>query len=522
MPAREYCGDSFSASTFSQLCPSAQFRIIFQVLYIPVTIVGSILIIATISLLKRQLSTPHDCVIFAIAVVDLLIGVVIGPLHLLEAFPEFSYLINSFEWECAVFYTFHYCTDFVAFDLLTVMCVDRFVMIWKPIWHRNHIKRRTIIKTIVGILAFRAVHMSMVPVILAIGNDSTDYSIERGCARWIFPTPLYEISSTIFFIEAFLSLGLCIAVVAISSRHHQHQKKNSISVSLKTFTQSDKILKLHAIFLSSLVFVFLIMWLPGAVLTFLRVFDLYFPTYLIDLTRLVRFTNSGMNAPLYALTRKVYRLSFKFMLSTPPWRWNTLRKTLKSNEGSWVTKPSALSSNCINERRRALAGENQARSNVFGLKRVESKRLFIRALNHVWHSEKKDPINDTSKVTFDLPNNDQPTTTVQPAETNNHRGRASSVADSDFSSDADPASLVELEASKSKTRKLSSVKQQRQLSLNTADVTRPCVGVVENRSSSVLLDWLHEHTPRKMTTGLMGKLQSTSQIDVSESVSDTL
>ena len=57
-----------------------------------------------------------------------------------------------------------------------------------------------------------------------------------------------------------------------------------------------------------------------------------YPDYMEDFQRLMRFINSGVNAFLYAATRKVYRCAFKFLLTTPPWEWRELARWMLKME----------------------------------------------------------------------------------------------------------------------------------------------------------------------------------------------
>ena len=88
--------------------------------------------------------------------------------------------------------------------------------------------------------------------------------------------------------------------------------------------------KVNAILMTSLVFVFLILWLPTFVSIISEIYDNYKTNQYMtsDMTRLIRFINSGVNAFLYAATRKIYRNSFKFLLTTSPWKWRELPRWL--------------------------------------------------------------------------------------------------------------------------------------------------------------------------------------------------
>ena len=97
--------------------------------------------------------------------------------------------------------------------------------------------------------------------------------------------------------------------------------------------------KVNAILMTSLVFVFLILWLPTITL---EMYDNYkINEYLSDLNKLIFFINSGVNAFLYAVTRKIYRNSFKFLLTTSPWKWRELPRWLLKlkSKSSFSTDP---------------------------------------------------------------------------------------------------------------------------------------------------------------------------------------
>ena len=305
MSANVYCGNGPYVDTFVELCPAAQFRIIIQLLYVPVIVVGSILIMATIYLLKK-LHTPHDFVLFAIAVVDLIIGVVGCPLYLLKVFPETGLKVAAHGWFSLIFgIRFQ---DKVSFDLLTLMCIDRFIMIWKPIWYKNHVTKRAIIISMSGVFVVSAIENIVVVVLNFTASSET---------LWYFAILL----CLLFCLEIVISCGLCIKAVIVALSRHSKRKMSALP-----YGEYARV-KFNVIIMSSLVFLFLVLWLPTLISVVAWLIDSSFmdihPIF-PDLAFTIRFINSGLNAFVYAATRPIYRTSFKFLLTTPPWKWREL------------------------------------------------------------------------------------------------------------------------------------------------------------------------------------------------------
>ena len=306
MSANVYCGNGPYVDTFVELCPAAQFRIIIQLLYVPVIVVGSILIMATIYLLKK-LHTPHDFVLFAIAVVDLIIGVVGCPLYLLKMFPETAILVETNEFCEVLILGVRDIVDIVSFDLLTLMCIDRFIMIWKPIWYKNHVTKRAIIISISGVFVVSAIEYIVFVVLSFTASSET----------------LWYLSAVylLFCLEIVISCGLCIKAVIVALSRHSKRKMSPLP-----YGEYARV-KFNVIIMSSLVFLFLVLWLPTLIHAVAWLIDgsnsNIHPIF-NDLTFTIRFINSGVNAFVYAATRPVYRTSFKFLLTTPPWKWREL------------------------------------------------------------------------------------------------------------------------------------------------------------------------------------------------------
>ena len=286
-------------------------------------VVGSILIMATIYLLKK-LHTPHDFVLFAIAVVDLVIGVVTCPLYLLKVVPETFLIVGAHRWPCILISGMRVIIDNASFDLLTLMCIDRFLMIWKPIWYKTHVTKRVIVMSILGVLVFRAITFILFIILNFIGHQDIEWSSET-CKEYNFASNhLAYVINGLFVVSFVISCGLCIKAVIIALGRHSKRK-----VSASDYGEYARV-KLNVILMSSLIFIFWILRIP----TLASIISLHMTPdsrlthicLLNDLSRAILFINSGVNALVYATTRRVYRTSFKFLLTTPPWKWRDLPK----------------------------------------------------------------------------------------------------------------------------------------------------------------------------------------------------
>ena len=125
----------------------------------------------------------------------------------------------------------------------------------------------------------------------------------------------------LFCLEIVISCGLCIKAVIVALSRHSKRKMSPL-----LYGEYARV-KFNVIIMSSLVFLFLVLWLPTLISVVAWLIDSSFmdihPIF-PDLAFTIRFINSGVNAFVYAATRPVYRTSFKFLLTTPPWKWREL------------------------------------------------------------------------------------------------------------------------------------------------------------------------------------------------------
>jgi len=318
--ANYYCNEHYlHAATFSELCSAAQFRIIIQLLYIPVIAVGSILIVAAI-VIEKELHTSHHFVLLAIAVTDFFIGVVVCPVYMLKVFPETVASVGSNKWSCLLIHIFQITMDSLSFDLFTLMCVERFLKIWKPIWGIAHLKNpKNILIAIVGIIAFRLALCVLFICLNAVGTESEEEWSVKICLGHSQTRPKWRniMGGAIFYIEILVSYSMCVAVVVLVA--HRYRQRRLSKKARKAYVKA----KVRSTIMLSLMFVFLVLWLPSCVS--LISYELNHVTgeasMYIDVSLVVRFINSGVNVFLYALTDHLYRDSFKLLLTTPPWRF---------------------------------------------------------------------------------------------------------------------------------------------------------------------------------------------------------
>ena len=324
MSAKIYCGDNFEADSFSDLCPVAQFRIIIQLLYVPVIVTGSVLIMAAIYF-EKKLHTPHDFILFAIAVVDLIIGVVECPLHMLKLFPETGFSVGSRRWACVAILCFRIGLYSLAFDFLTLLCVDRFLKISKSIWYMKHVTRRVAVRNIAGMTAFRLGQTILLTGLNVNGCGEDDWSAMK-CFEYNHIALCHQNFAWVFrallVLEMFLSCVLCLHVSVVALRRYKTRHQSDGEYSKYAHA------KYTAIFISTLMFLFLILWLPTIVGIMVSPSAIKIDNHLMyDINLLICFLNSGVNVFIYSFTRPVYRKSFKFLLTTAPWEWPALHRT---------------------------------------------------------------------------------------------------------------------------------------------------------------------------------------------------
>ena len=300
-----------------------------QIVFDVANFAGNVCILVTIGLLK-ELHTTHDAILAAIAVNDLCLGLLV-PLHILDDIPD-TFYFRSTKVSCVMWYQHSYTFTAVELTLLTLLCLDKLVTINLPLWYREHINTKRMLCAITCVCGYH--------VIVAIAANIDEFyfmDIEwkgpKSCSmgnvypKWFFILQKSQESAEIMF-----SVCMCIQVSVVVIRTHKNileRTRTNNGCSAHLALREDRSRIVHAKIMSALTFIFIILWIPHIVL--LLNVDRWPKNKLslaVHLTRLARMLNSVLNAPVYAMSREVYRKAFSYILTTPPHRWKYLQRWL--------------------------------------------------------------------------------------------------------------------------------------------------------------------------------------------------
>ena len=321
----------FNATNFEELSACSQIGIIVRIMLVLVISVGNTLILATIWFVKKH-HTPHGYILFANALLDVFIGVVACPMEMATMFPEFKPSLGIHTSGCVLVYNTVMLTGMLSFDVMTLLCFDRCLSIWQPIWYRVNVKKRGMILTVIGLFVL---HIALLSAAIGSSILMGDYSgfvwAGKSCSqrrdrepRWI------QIVLWCFLLtEMVLSFGLSIMVAILSINN----RKNVITDVRNVYLKTNKKLYVKLVLMS----LFLLLWMPTLVVYLLNIFGEKPSECAFSVTRVIRFANSGVNAPIFAISREDFRTAFVFLLTSPPWKWRQLATWLNRH---YQQKPS--------------------------------------------------------------------------------------------------------------------------------------------------------------------------------------
>ncbi|XP_041832656.1 trace amine-associated receptor 1-like [Melanotaenia boesemani] len=264
-----------------------------------VTACGNLLVIISIIYFK-QLHTPSNCLIFSLAVVDLLVGIVVFPFSM-------SYPLSS-----CLYYRDLFCKIRDSFDvvlsntsILNLCCisVDRYYAVCQPLTYRTKINICVVSVMILmswGVSIFIAVGFVITEIKEAKcqQNCFTNVVIEKICA------PVFS-----FYLPVIIMLYIYLRIYAVAQR--QARSIHNVTNSGVTVSSGErKATRTLAIVMG----VFLICWLP------------FFLCFSLQLTGRVTIqvyetlnwftlSNSMLNPFIYAFFYSRFRSAFRMIIS---------------------------------------------------------------------------------------------------------------------------------------------------------------------------------------------------------------
>ena len=315
-------------ASISDICLTGQIILVLQIIYIPVIVVGSVLIIAAITLLEK-LHRPHEVILYILAIADLIIGIC-WPVYIVFDLYELDLVsgLSIDRWKCSLNFYLIAVVNALAFDCLIVECVDRYLMIKTPVWYKRHVTIKTNVLVILGFVVLRLI-CGAAAFVDSLYNVSEEWS-SRHC---VHDAPFWYgwYATGAFIVGAFqttVAYSLCAVVFFVVLK----KRKNNTTAASKAKYLKEK---QSVVFLAVLMFSNLLLWLPASVYLLidgvLHLLNYEYVHKFRGIALAIRLLNSGVNAPIYAATRPVYRSAFRFLLTTPPWRWRNLQAWINKN-----------------------------------------------------------------------------------------------------------------------------------------------------------------------------------------------
>ena len=303
------------------------FQIVLSCFLIPIIIVSNILIIAA-PLYCRRLRTPDNILMINLAVADLITGTVSMPINTLERIDDsLSVLMKESKEKCFIYHGLKKVPMALSLITLVMMCLDRYFAVKYPMKYVIKWSNNISIASILFIWVF-------VATIYGSGYSGFQYNstipmVKERCWYSENFTIWWQILNLVIISVSILTGGLTTCYLIVHIKGIQiRTKRQSIGLIHQEHKQGVK----TNVYL---LLIFTMLWLPAVVFGFISKSreddeDLKTITYLISYQ--TTCINAAVNAAVYAFCRTRNRQAYRFMLRTPPWRWDQLEREMNKLE----------------------------------------------------------------------------------------------------------------------------------------------------------------------------------------------
>ncbi|XP_059169284.1 uncharacterized protein LOC131951036 [Physella acuta] len=305
--------------------------ILFASIYVPIGIVGNILIIGGI-LLYPGFYNNNNIIILAIAFFDLGTSAMTLPFFIIcYSHSPLRDTIARYKYLCLLKLTSPMVTADGALYCLMLLSIDRYLAIMFPLKYANLVTFK------------RAIYMTATAVIFCLGKvwipvmgwntyspSIADLGDRCSFYRTIPPVFLFNFELIPMYCSVFLSAFINIHITIIVFRQLRSFKSQSsvwTSEQRKAFRAKISSVKITL----ALMFVFIILHLPLLMVFPIKIYDLMAPhtsEALEVYATVMSFGNALINGPVYAAIRNEYRSVYYTMLTTAPWKWKKALKNL--------------------------------------------------------------------------------------------------------------------------------------------------------------------------------------------------
>lgn len=306
--------------------------IVFEATSIPVNIVVNVIVLCA-TVFINELHRQNNFIVATVALADLFVGVFTNPIGLIHHFPEAYDWFYVDEHACRFSLFVRGLPQLTSLSTLLFMCIERFLCINFPFCHEEYInKKNTII-----ILIFIWIYNIITSVIgLSTGVDF-DSSIRECETSRLFG--LYLVSFVV--LAVIISFCLCVHLARQVFKKIAEMRKQEQAVGLNARDATCSIRSNDTKITLWLTFAFIVLWIPTPIYFSIKMGKVAISPQadnnFKNCLRLLRVANSVLNPILYALTKKSYKIAYKYMLTHPPWMWAEVENAVRMTRAYSIT-----------------------------------------------------------------------------------------------------------------------------------------------------------------------------------------
>ncbi|XP_017570639.2 trace amine-associated receptor 13c-like [Pygocentrus nattereri] len=276
------------------------------------TVFLNLLVIISISHFK-QLHTPTNLLILSLAVADLLVGLFVMPVKIMELFDSCWYLGKTV---CTLFPVIDYVTVSASVSSLVLIAVDRYIAVNDPLLYPTRI---TVCKTSLFIIIAWSWSVFYNLMLMYFNNHLLHSQISDGCYGKCVLVMKYTWVMVDFVITF---LGPCIIILILYSTIFKVARRQAKAVrdgrNGATNKHVDKISSSSetkaAKTLAIVIFLYLACWIPFTVGP-LSVEDVISSSLVVNLVNWFMYINSSVNPLIYAIFYPWFKTSVKYIMT---------------------------------------------------------------------------------------------------------------------------------------------------------------------------------------------------------------
>lgn len=267
--------------------------------YIPLIIVSSTFVIMTVTYLQ-ELRTTHNIILASISISDLVVAIVVIPIHLLSGIPHTRKIIKSNPLLNIFLATLVDNINITVLSLLTLLGIETLFKIKYPIKYRRHqsynkaralILTITVLQLVIGFVFFG---------IKARDNFKAS-SMMNTLLNW--EILFYQVTYTSMLLICFIN-GVWVRLISFKIAKGLTERLTTV------------ILMFYILFYSPTIR--LLFWYREMDDSTLECWK--------HLSRVSRYLSSATNGIFISLSRPVYKKAFKYFIKTNPRHWNKIQK----------------------------------------------------------------------------------------------------------------------------------------------------------------------------------------------------